>query len=45
MEPTSDQRKKIILSGMQPTNDLTFGQYAGALRNWVELQHDYDSLF
>lgn len=45
MEQTPAQRKKIILSGMQPTNDLTFGQYAGALRNWVDLQHDYDSLF
>ena len=38
-------QKKTILSGMQPTNNLTIGQYFGALRNWVELQHDYDSLF
>lgn len=37
--------KKTILSGMQPTNDLTIGQYCGALKNWVELQNDYDSLF
>jgi tryptophanyl-tRNA synthetase len=37
--------KKVILSGMQPTNDLTIGQYCGALRNWVQLQHEYDSLF
>lgn len=37
--------RKVILSGMQPTNDLTIGQYCGALRNWVELQHEYDSLF
>ncbi|MBK7185940.1 MAG: tryptophan--tRNA ligase [Ignavibacteria bacterium] len=44
METTTPQ-KKTILSGMQPTNDLTFGQYAGALKNWVELQHEYDSLF
>jgi tryptophanyl-tRNA synthetase len=44
MDTPSPQRK-IILSGMQPTNDLTIGQYAGALRNWVELQHEYDSLF
>ncbi|MFN5875772.1 MAG: tryptophan--tRNA ligase, partial [Ignavibacteria bacterium] len=39
------QIKKTILSGMQPTNDLTIGQYAGALRNWVELQHEYEALF
>ena len=44
MEPTP-QPRKIILSGMQPTNNLTIGQYCGALRNWVELQHQYDSLF
>ncbi len=37
--------RKTILSGMQPTNDLTIGQYAGALRNWVTLQHEYNSLF
>lgn len=42
---STNNSKKIILSGMQPTNDLTIGQYAGALRNWVELQHEYDSLF
>ena len=44
MESTT-QPRKIILSGMQPTNNLTIGQYCGALRNWVELQHQYDSLF
>lgn len=44
MDATTPPRK-IILSGMQPTNNLTIGQYCGALRNWVELQHEYDSLF
>jgi len=38
-------QKKVILSGMQPTNNLTIGQYCGALRHWVELQHDYHSLY
>lgn len=42
---TPAPQRKTILSGMQPTNDLTIGQYAGALRNWKELQHEYDSLF
>lgn len=37
--------KQTILSGMQPTNDLTLGQYFGALRNWTELQHEYNGLF
>ncbi|MFO7769610.1 MAG: tryptophan--tRNA ligase [bacterium] len=35
--------KKRILSGMQPTGRLHLGNYAGALSNWVELQHEYDS--
>lgn len=37
--------RKIVLSGMQPTNDLTIGQYCGALRNWVQVQHEYQSLY
>ncbi|MBI2793680.1 MAG: tryptophan--tRNA ligase [Ignavibacteria bacterium] len=37
--------KPTILSGMQPTNDLTLGQYFGALRNWTELQREYNGLF
>lgn len=30
---------------MQPTYQLHLGNYLGALRNWVSLQHDYESLF
>jgi len=30
---------------MQPTNDLTIGQYFGALKNWAELQNEFDGLF
>src|SRR5689334_1244053 len=37
--------KKIMLSAVQPTNKLTLGNYLGALKNWVELQKDYDCLF
>ncbi len=36
---------KRIFSGMQPTNNLHLGNYLGALRNWVELQEGYDSVF
>ncbi|MBV9960211.1 MAG: tryptophan--tRNA ligase [Acidobacteria bacterium] len=36
---------KRIFSGAQPTNQLHLGNYLGALRNWVELQHEYESLF
>ena len=36
-------RKKRILSGVQPTGKLHIGNYVGALANWVELQHQYES--
>ena len=34
------ERKKRILSGIQPTGVLTLGNYVGALRNFVDLQKE-----
>ena len=34
-----------VLSGMRPTGALHLGHYHGALKNWVRLQHEYDSFF
>ena len=34
------QRKKIVLSGIQPSGSPTLGNYVGALRNWALLQTD-----
>ncbi len=34
-----------IFSGIQPTGNLHLGNYLGAIRNWVQLQHDYDCIF
>jgi len=34
-----------IFSGIQPTSKLTIGNYLGAIRNWVDLQHTFESLF
>jgi len=34
-----------ILSGVQPTNNLTIGNYLGAIKNWVDLQSRYETLF
>jgi tryptophanyl-tRNA synthetase len=34
-----------IFSGIQPTGNLHLGNYLGAVRNWVALQHDYDCIF
>ncbi|MCA1622090.1 MAG: tryptophan--tRNA ligase [Acidobacteria bacterium] len=36
---------KRIFSGAQPTGNLHIGNYLGALRNWVALQHEYESFF
>lgn len=36
---------KRIFSGVQPTGNIHLGNYLGALRNWVALQHEYESLF
>ncbi len=37
--------RKRIFSGAQPTGGFHLGNYLGALRNWVELQHKYESFF
>src|SRR3981189_7772 len=34
-----------IFSGIQPTGNLHLGNYLGAIRNWVRLQHDYECLY
>jgi tryptophanyl-tRNA synthetase len=39
------ERKPVLLSGIQPSGNLTIGHYLGALRAWVQLQKDYDCLF
>ena len=36
---------KRIFSGVQPTGNVHLGNYLGALRNWVNLQHEYESFF
>ena len=34
-----------IFSGIQPSGELHIGNYLGAVKNWVELQHSYDCIF
>ena len=43
MEQT--QTKKRIFSGIQPSGDLSLGNYIGAIKNWVNLQDDYECLY
>lgn len=37
--------KSRIISGIQPTNRLTLGNYLGAIKNWVHLQDKYQCYF
>jgi tryptophanyl-tRNA synthetase len=37
--------QKIILSGIKPTGQLTIGNYIGAMKNFVRLQDDYETLY
>ena len=45
MEQQIQQEKKRIFSGIQPTGNLTLGNYIGALRNFSLLQDEYDCLY
>jgi tryptophanyl-tRNA synthetase len=38
-------QKPIVLSGCQPSGQLTMGNYMGALRQWVNMQDDNDCLY
>lgn len=37
--------KPIVLSGCQPSGQLTIGNYMGALKQWVAMQEDHDCLY
>ena len=40
-----EENKKIIFSGAQPSGKLSIGNYIGALKNWVDLQNDYNCYY
>ena len=41
----SDTKRKTVLSCIQPTGDMHLGNYFGAVKNWVDLQADYECVF
>jgi tryptophanyl-tRNA synthetase len=51
--PKGDSRDELsataparrVLSGMRPTGRLHLGNYYGALKNWVNLQYEYECFF
>ena len=44
MNAVSPQNARV-LSGMRPTGRLHLGHYHGVLKNWLELQHEYECFF
>jgi tryptophanyl-tRNA synthetase len=41
----STSGKQRVLSGMRPTGQLHLGHYHGVLKNWLELQQEYECFF
>lgn len=39
------EQKKTMLSGIQPSGDLTLGSYLGAIKNWVEMSDYYNNYY
>ena len=37
--------KKTIFSGVQPSGNLTIGNYLGAIKNWAALQDEYNCIY
>lgn len=42
---TKTMGKQRVLSGIQPTGNLHLGNYLGAIRNWVDVQSEYENFF
>jgi len=42
---SNGNRKKRVLSGVQPTGSLHLGNYLGAIRQWVANQDQFDNFF
>ena len=40
-----EKDKKILYSAMQPSGVPSLGNYLGALKNWKNLQEDYNCIF
>ena len=39
------ETKRRVFSGIQPSGNLHLGNYLGALKNWVEIQDQYENFF
>jgi tryptophanyl-tRNA synthetase len=41
----NEHKRKTVLSGVRPTGFAHLGNYAGAMRNWVRLQDDFNCFY
>lgn len=39
------QKKPIVFSGIQPSGNLTIGNYLGAIHNWLPMQETHDCIY
>ena len=44
-EKVKPERRKRVFSGVQPSGNIHLGNYLGALKQFVELQNDYDCIY
>lgn len=40
-----EETKKVLYSAVQPSGNLTIGNYVGAIRNWVAMQGEYECYY
>jgi tryptophanyl-tRNA synthetase len=45
MSDSGSKKHKRVLSGVQPSGNLTIGNYVGALKQWAREQHHFESFF
>ena len=45
MEEKTQEAKKVMLSGIQPSGDLHLGNYLGAIKNWVDRTDEFDNYY
>ena len=41
----ASEKRKVILSGIQPTGTVTLGNYLGAVQNWRKMQEEFDCIY
>ena len=44
-EIITTEKKKVMLSGIQPSGDLHLGNYLGAIKNWVARTDEFDNFY